>query len=68
MCMYCVYDCINREAIGVFDHVTSRKCDDPNCRGTLHDSIINFGENLPTEELDKAFINADKVPNGISIT
>ena len=45
----------------MFDHVTSRKCDDPNCRGTLHDSIINFGENLPAGELDKAFSNADKV-------
>jgi len=50
-----------REAIGVFNHETSRECDNPKCRGKLHDSIINFGENLPEEELDKAFMNADKV-------
>ena len=24
-----------------------RLCDDPKCRGTLRDSIVNFGENLP---------------------
>ena len=50
-----------REAIGVFNHETSRECDNPKCRGQLHDSIINFGESLPKEELDKAFMNADKV-------
>lgn len=53
-----------REAPGVFDHVTSRKCDDPNCRGSLYDSIINFGENLPEEELRKAFDHARKVSGG----
>ena len=45
----------------VFDHTTSRVCDDPNCRGTLQDSIINFGENLPEDELTKAFDHAKKV-------
>ena len=45
----------------MFDHKTSRKCDDPNCQGQLHDSIINFGENLPDKELKKAFDNAQKV-------
>ena len=28
-------------------HVTGRKCDDPQCGGSLMDTIINFGENLP---------------------
>ena len=50
-----------REAAGVFDHRTSRCCDDPNCRGQLHDSIINFGEELPKHELEKAFKHAKKV-------
>ena len=57
----CHYEPIHREAIGVFNHETSRQCDNPECRGQLHDSIINFGENLPKEELDKGFMNADKV-------
>lgn len=29
--------------MGNFDHRTGRKCDDPNCREDLYDSIINFG-------------------------
>lgn len=49
-----------REAFGVFDHRTSRLCDDPGCRGVLQDSIINFGENLPEGELKKAFDHAGK--------
>ena len=49
-----------REAFGVFDHQTSRLCDDPGCRGVLQDSFINFGENLPEEELKKAFEHAQK--------
>ena len=28
------------------EHKTGRKCDDPKCRGDLHDSIVNFGEPL----------------------
>ena len=50
-----------REAVHVFDHTTSRVCDDLSCRGTLHDSIINFGESLPEDELIKAFDHAKKV-------
>ena len=50
-----------REALHVFDHATSRLCDDPKCRGVLEDSIINFGENLPQEELGKAFSHAKQV-------
>ena len=45
----------------VFDHTTSRKCDNPACNGQLNDSIINFGENLPEVELEKAFDHAQKV-------
>ncbi|CAF1223000.1 unnamed protein product [Rotaria magnacalcarata] len=45
-------------AIGLLNHLTGRKCDKPECRGPLKDSIINFGENLPAEELDKAFTHA----------
>ena len=33
------------------DHKTGRKCDDPQCRGLLNDSIINFGESLNLENL-----------------
>ncbi len=50
-----------REASHVFDHTTSRKCDNPSCDGQLQDSIINFGENLPEVELKKAFDHAQKV-------
>ncbi|XP_011406188.1 PREDICTED: uncharacterized protein LOC100633014 [Amphimedon queenslandica] len=49
-----------REAEHVFDHTTSRLCDDPACKGQLKDSIINFGENLPQGELTKAFNHAQK--------
>lgn len=49
-----------RTALAVFDHVTGRLCDDPSCRGQLIDSIINFGESLPTEELDRSFKEARK--------
>lgn len=45
----------------MFDHTTSRKCDDPSCNGQLKDSIINFGENLPETELRNAFDHAGKV-------
>jgi len=39
------------------DHKTGRKCDA--CSGDLLDSIINFGENLPMSELEKAADNAN---------
>ena len=45
----------------VYDHRTSRQCDDPACRGVLEDSIINFGETLPEKELTNAFNHAEKV-------
>ena len=40
--------------------MTSRLCDDPNCRGVLYDSIINFGENLPERELTAAMEHSKK--------
>ena len=39
------------------DHKTGRKCDDPKCKGDLADSIINFGENLVPEILEKGYNN-----------
>eukprot|EP01115_Flamella_aegyptia_P004017 TRINITY_DN17912_c0_g1_i1.p1 TRINITY_DN17912_c0_g1~~TRINITY_DN17912_c0_g1_i1.p1 ORF type:complete len:432 (-),score=103.78 TRINITY_DN17912_c0_g1_i1:11-1306(-) len=41
------------------DHKTFRKCSVPNCKGDLYDSIINFGENLPVDVLEKSFMNAE---------
>ena len=38
------------------EHRTGRKCDTPGCGGDLKDTIINFGENLQPEILDKGFI------------
>ncbi|CAF0924788.1 unnamed protein product [Rotaria sordida] len=45
---------------GRLNHSTGRRCDKPECRGQLRDSIINFGENLPEDELNKAFDHAEK--------
>jgi NAD-dependent SIR2 family protein deacetylase len=42
------------------DHTTGRRCDKPACRGKLMDSLIHFGENLPEDELNKAFDHAEK--------
>ena len=38
----------------MFDHTTSRRCVDKSCGGVLSDSIINFGEPLPQEEISSA--------------
>ncbi|KAI9150463.1 NAD-dependent protein deacetylase SRT1 [Paramyrothecium foliicola] len=45
-------------AHSINDHRTGRKCG--RCGAALHDSIINFGENLPVEELRLAFDHAWK--------
>lgn len=42
---------------GIHDHRTGRKC--ARCGGTLIDSIINFGENLPKRDLDLAYQHAE---------
>lgn len=47
-----------RTAKAVHDHLTGHACDDPKCRGPLVDSIINFNEDLPEDELESAFENA----------
>ena len=39
-----------RTAQKVHDHNTGRLCDDPNCRGKLYDTIINFNECLRDED------------------
>ena len=44
-----------RTAQRVHDHETGRICEDDSCRGKLKDSIINFGEDLIEEILDKGF-------------
>ena len=41
------------------DHLTSRFCDDPSCKSPLYDSIINFGERLPEEEVKLGFEQAE---------
>lgn len=47
-----------RTARAVHDHLTGRRCDDPQCSGPLVDSIINFHEDLPQDELEKGFESA----------
>jgi NAD-dependent SIR2 family protein deacetylase len=47
-----------RTAKNVKEHDTGRKCDDSKCRGNLRDSIINFGEQLPENELTMGFYHA----------
>ncbi|XP_031565139.1 uncharacterized protein LOC116300405 [Actinia tenebrosa] len=49
-----------RNAQGVHKHRTGRFCDNFMCRGHLVDSIINFGEDLPEDDLDRAFDEAGK--------
>lgn len=49
-----------RTAKWVHDHRTGRFCDDPKCHGQLVDSIINFGESLPSFELEESYRQAEK--------
>lgn len=49
-----------RNACKVHDHFTGRLCDEAICKGRLKDSIINFGEDLPEEDLSKAYLHAEK--------
>jgi len=48
-----------RTSRAVHDHLTGRRCDNPKCGGPLVDSIINFNEDLPEDELQKGFENAE---------
>jgi NAD-dependent SIR2 family protein deacetylase len=48
-----------RTAQHVKDHKTGRLCDDSDCKGILNDSIINFGENLPSDELESGYTNSE---------
>eukprot|EP01138_Halocafeteria_seosinensis_P001407 gb/GECG01001443.1/.p1 GENE.gb/GECG01001443.1/~~gb/GECG01001443.1/.p1 ORF type:complete len:358 (+),score=31.43 gb/GECG01001443.1/:1-1074(+) len=45
------YPC-RRRANAVHDHKTGRKCE--KCGSELHDSIVNFGENLPEDDIERA--------------
>ena len=47
-----------RTAKKVHDHLTGRSCDNPKCRGPLVDSIVNFNEDLPEDELENGFRHA----------
>ena len=42
------------------DHRTGRKCAVAGCNGALHDTIINFGEDLPEQAFKLAAANAKK--------
>ncbi|CAF3651635.1 unnamed protein product [Rotaria sp. Silwood1] len=48
------------DTVGIQSHYTGRQCDKRNCRGRLKDSIIDFGEDLPQDALDKAFDHAEQ--------
>ena len=49
-----------RTARKVHDHLTGRSCDNIKCCGLLVDSIINFGESLPDDDLIKSYQEAEK--------
>eukprot|EP00163_Fabomonas_tropica_P023072 TRINITY_DN40353_c0_g1_i1.p1 TRINITY_DN40353_c0_g1~~TRINITY_DN40353_c0_g1_i1.p1 ORF type:complete len:381 (-),score=76.60 TRINITY_DN40353_c0_g1_i1:175-1317(-) len=44
----------------VHKHETGRRCDDPKCRGPLVDTIVNFGENLPSRPLRRGIRNSEQ--------
>ena len=44
-----------RTAQKVHDHLTGRRCDNPECKGELQDTIINFGENLNSRIINAGF-------------
>jgi len=52
-----IRDYRTRSAANVHDHKTDRLCSA--CGGPLYDSIINFGESLPENELNEAFKQAN---------
>lgn len=60
ICMKCerehMRDYRVRTAQKVKEHKTGRKCDTPGCGGDLKDTIINFGETLNLEIMEKGFM------------
>eukprot|EP00455_Lapot_gusevi_P044034 TRINITY_DN5446_c0_g1_i4.p1 TRINITY_DN5446_c0_g1~~TRINITY_DN5446_c0_g1_i4.p1 ORF type:complete len:308 (-),score=57.19 TRINITY_DN5446_c0_g1_i4:107-1003(-) len=42
------------------DHITGRLCMKPGCQGPLEDTIINFGESLPEDALNKGYAHSYK--------
>jgi len=48
----CLRDFVTRS--GKKNHITGRKCVDTSCNGVLCDTIVNFGDNLPEDTLQKA--------------
>ena len=63
-CMKCgqeyMRDFAVRNAKGTKEHKTGRKCDNPNCKGDLKDTIINFGENLREDILDMGYAHGSE--------
>ena len=57
MCIKCKREHMRdyKVSAGKRDHKTGRKCDTPGCGGELKDTIINFGENLQPQILNKAW-------------
>ena len=56
-----------RTATKNHDHRTGQKCDDPECRGPLIDSIINFGEYLDEEIQDQGYYHGDQADLMLSL-
>lgn len=52
------FDTCHNSAAG--SHETGRRCTAPGCGGPLLDTIINFGENLPKKDLERAYDECDK--------
>jgi mono-ADP-ribosyltransferase sirtuin 6 len=52
------FDTCHGSAAG--SHETGRRCTAPGCSGPLLDTIINFGENLPKKDLERAYDECDK--------
>jgi mono-ADP-ribosyltransferase sirtuin 6 len=52
------YKAVAPYAHSVHDHRTARNC--VLCNGPLVDTIINFGENLPSNEIEAGYQNAEK--------
>jgi len=53
-------DYLCRTAKVAKEHLTGRKCADLKCQGDLMDSIVNFGEYLPKEDMNNGLLHAEK--------